>query len=163
MLQLEHWWICLLLLGLVSLILTSSIDRVFHPVLVTREFTLAALPAVQTKEVQWFVLTAVAALTSLCRGGFKSHGGCITPPTLSNSTKSRWSVQALRGCGWRCPALLGSVPFSPQRHPGCSSLRRRLIAAPSAPARVALRAIDSQARVHMTAVSTAGQWHRCFC
>ena len=58
-----------------SRFLDCIIGVLFHGLLASSLcFTVPALLLIQSKEIQRFDLTAAAALTSLCRGSFKSHG-----------------------------------------------------------------------------------------
>ena len=58
-----------------SRLLDCIIGILFHDLLASSRFTGTALPLIQTKEIQSFDVTAADALTSLCWGGFKGHGG----------------------------------------------------------------------------------------
>ena len=137
-----------MLSGLISLVFTSFIAVISQIALTTHGLTVAALLAVQAEEVQWFDFTAVVALTSFCRRGFKGHGGFITPTTLSNSIAGKplslgirwccclqkepapfaggWSASVCRGVAYGCLGVDGSTLLgSPwgMLHSGQSTLR----------------------------------------
>ena len=98
-----------MLSGLISLVFTSFIAVISQSALTTHGLTVAALLAVQAEEVQWFDFSAVVALTSLCRGGFKGHGGLITPTTLSNSIGGKPLFPGIR---WCCCLQKEPAPFA---------------------------------------------------
>ena len=58
-----------------SSLLDGIIGVLFDALLASTCFTVPALLLIQAKAIQRFDVTAADALTSLCWGGFKGHGG----------------------------------------------------------------------------------------